>query len=121
MPVGGLVAPATGHAADPVVRNAKIHTGDPVRLQAGAVAARDGVVMFVGDDNDVAAQVGPATQVVDALGRRLVSLSVPDRFLGALAGAGLLSRTELAPAPAPATHRLSETHAARIGPTRSAP
>ncbi|WP_405835389.1 hypothetical protein [Streptomyces sp. NBC_01518] len=78
--------------------------------------------MFVGDDNDdVAAQVGPATQVVDALGRRLVSLSVPDRFLGALAGAGLLSPHRTRRAPAPATHRLSDTHAARIGPTRSAP
>ena len=35
MPVGGLVPRATDNAADLVVRNAKIHTGDPVRPQAG--------------------------------------------------------------------------------------
>ncbi|MEU1183835.1 amidohydrolase [Streptomyces sp. NPDC005820] len=72
MPVGGLVARATDNAADLVVRNAKIHTGDPVRPQAEAIAIRAGRITVVGDDNDVAAHVGPATKVVDALGRRMV-------------------------------------------------
>ncbi|HEY8978947.1 MAG TPA: amidohydrolase [Streptomyces sp.] len=72
MPVGGLVARATDDAADLVVRNAKIHTGDPVRPQAEAIAVREGRITAVGDDGDVAAQVGPATTVVDALGRRMV-------------------------------------------------
>ncbi|MFD6422912.1 amidohydrolase [Streptomyces sp. NPDC060198] len=72
MPVGGLVPSATENAADLVVRNAKIHTGDPGRPQAGALAIRDGVITVVGDDNDVAPFVGPATRVVDALGRRMV-------------------------------------------------
>lgn len=72
MPVGGLVPRATDNAADLVVRNAKIHTGDPGRPQAEAIAIRDGVITVVGDDNDVAPQVGPATKVVDALGRRMV-------------------------------------------------
>ncbi|WP_199844683.1 amidohydrolase [Streptomyces sp. DSM 15324] len=72
MPVGGLVPRAPGNAADLVVRNAKIHTGDPVRPQAGAIAIREGRITVVGDDHDVAAQVGPATTVVDALGRRMV-------------------------------------------------
>ncbi|MDX3850807.1 amidohydrolase [Streptomyces sp. AK02-01A] len=72
MPVGGLVPHATDNAADLVVRNAKIHTGDPGRPQAEAIAIRDGVITVVGDDNDVASQVGPATKVVDALGRRMV-------------------------------------------------
>ncbi|MFF2351764.1 amidohydrolase [Kitasatospora sp. NPDC058115] len=76
MPVGGIV-PRTGedaaaNAADVVVRNAKIHTGDARRPQAGALAIRDGVITAVGDDADVAPFVGPSTTVVDALGRRVV-------------------------------------------------
>lgn len=72
MPVGGLVPRATDDAADLVVRNAKIHTGDPRLPQAEAIAVRDGVVTAVGDDRDVAGRVGPATRVVDALGRRMI-------------------------------------------------
>ncbi|WP_369264362.1 DUF1275 family protein [Streptomyces sp. R35] len=69
MPVGGLVPRVTDNAAELVVRNAKIHTGDPVRPQAEAIAIRDGVITVVGDDNGVASHVGPDTKVVDALGR----------------------------------------------------
>ncbi|WP_372344206.1 amidohydrolase [Streptomyces sp. KL116D] len=72
MPVGGLTPRATDDAADLVVRNAKIHTGDPRRPQAEAIAIRDGVITTVGADRDVADQVGPATRVVDALGRRMI-------------------------------------------------
>lgn len=72
MPVGGLVPSATGDAADLVVRNAKIHTGDPGRPGAEAIAIRDGVITAVGDDGDMASRVGPATKVVDALGRRMI-------------------------------------------------
>ncbi|MBB5926624.1 amidohydrolase [Streptomyces echinatus] len=72
MPVGGLVPRAVADAADLVVRNAKIHTGDPARPSAGAMAVRDGVVTVVGDDGAVAAHIGAGTRVVDALGRRVV-------------------------------------------------
>ncbi|MFD5506478.1 amidohydrolase [Streptomyces sp. NPDC059761] len=72
MPVGGLVPHPTENAADLVVRNAKIHTGDPSRPAAQAIAVRDGRVLAVGDDHDMAGHVGPATRVVDALGRRMV-------------------------------------------------
>ncbi|MFF8951291.1 amidohydrolase [Streptomyces sp. NPDC014940] len=72
MPVGGLVPHATDDAADLVVRNAKIHTGDPGRPHAQALAVRDGAITVVGDDKDVAPRVGPGTKVVDALGRRVV-------------------------------------------------
>ncbi|MER6915992.1 amidohydrolase [Streptomyces sp. NPDC000594] len=72
MPVGGLVPQTTENAADLVVRNAKIYTGDPSRPAAQAVAIRDGRVLGVGDDHDMAGHVGPATRVVDALGRRVV-------------------------------------------------
>ncbi|MFD8756180.1 amidohydrolase [Kitasatospora sp. NPDC059577] len=72
MPVGGLVPHAVENAADVVVRNAKIHTGDARRPSAGALAVRDGLITAVGDDADVAPLIGPATTVVDALGRRVV-------------------------------------------------
>ncbi|MFF1279956.1 amidohydrolase [Streptomyces sp. NPDC058299] len=72
MPVGGLVPQATEDAADLVVRNAKVHTGDRGRPRAEAIAVRDGVVTVVGDDHDIAPHVGTATRVVDALGRRVV-------------------------------------------------
>ncbi|WP_258314877.1 amidohydrolase [Streptomyces sp. Act143] len=72
MPVGGLIPRATDDAADLVVRNAKIHTGDSRLPRAEAIAIRDGVITTVGGDKDVAGQVGPATRVVDALGRRMI-------------------------------------------------
>ncbi|MGW0581963.1 amidohydrolase [Streptomyces sp. NPDC002920] len=72
MPVGGLVPRAAENAAELVVRNARIHTQDERRPQAGALAVRDGVVTVVGDDRDVAGHIGPDTRVVDAMGRRVV-------------------------------------------------
>ncbi|CAM5231965.1 hypothetical protein GCM10010266_27440 [Streptomyces griseomycini] len=73
MPVGGLTPRATDDAADLVVRNAGIHTGGPRLPRAEAIAVRDGVITAVGGDEDVAGQVGPATRVVDALGRRRIA------------------------------------------------
>ncbi|MFD0513821.1 amidohydrolase [Streptomyces aureus] len=72
MPVGGLVPHAIENAADLIVRNAKIHTGDPGRPHAEALAIHDGVITVVGDDKDVAPHVGVGTKVVDALGRRVI-------------------------------------------------
>ncbi|MFD7915834.1 amidohydrolase [Streptomyces sp. NPDC059752] len=79
MPVAGLGParrpedPAAGRpAADLLVRNAKVYTGDRARPEARAVAIRDGRIVALGDDHDLAGLVGPATRVVDALGRRVV-------------------------------------------------
>ncbi|CAM5455296.1 putative N-substituted formamide deformylase [Streptomyces afghaniensis 772] [Streptomyces afghaniensis] len=72
MPVGGLTPQATDDAADLIVRNAKVHTGDPSRPQAEALAIRAGVITVVGDDTDVAPQTGPGTKVVNGLGRRMI-------------------------------------------------
>nr|WP_107484454.1 amidohydrolase [Streptomyces sp. MJM1172] len=74
MPVAGILPAPDGRrpAADLLVRNAKVFTGDPDRPEARAVAVRDGRVVALGDDHDLAAFVGPATKVVDALGRRVV-------------------------------------------------
>ncbi|MFH8893832.1 amidohydrolase [Streptomyces sp. NPDC017949] len=79
MPVGGITAvpgpagrPGDGQAADFVLRNARIHTQDSSRPTATALAVHDGRITALGDDGDVAGLVGPATRVVDALGRRVV-------------------------------------------------
>jgi predicted amidohydrolase YtcJ len=72
MPVGGILAADVEHAADVVVRNAKIFTGDPSRPQATALAITDGKVTVVGDDGDIATVVGTATTVVDAQNRRVI-------------------------------------------------
>ncbi|MFD0378250.1 amidohydrolase [Streptomyces sp. NPDC127112] len=74
MPVSGMTPSPGRHpaTADLVVRNAKVYTGDPARPSAGAVAVRAGRIVALGDDHELAGLVGPATRVVDALGRRLV-------------------------------------------------
>ncbi|MEU8496203.1 amidohydrolase [Streptomyces lavendulae] len=74
MPVAGIAPSPEQHpgTADLVVRNAKVFTGDPGRPSAGAVAVRDGRILALGDDHDLAGLVGPATRVIDALGRRVV-------------------------------------------------
>ncbi|MFI0713342.1 amidohydrolase [Streptomyces inhibens] len=73
MPVAGMV-PVAGavEPAELLVRNAKVYTGDPARPEAQAVAIRGGEVVALGDDRTVAGLVGPATKVVDALGRRVI-------------------------------------------------
>ncbi|MGW5345326.1 hypothetical protein [Streptomyces sp. NPDC004050] len=53
MPVAGVVPDRQpdGPAADLLVRNAKVFTGDPDRPAARAVAIRDGRVVGLGDDH----------------------------------------------------------------------
>ncbi|QEV16546.1 amidohydrolase [Streptomyces alboniger] len=73
MPVSGVTpVPGSGDGADLVLRNARIHTGDPLRPGATALAVRAGRITALGDDGDIAAYVGPRTRVVDALGCRVV-------------------------------------------------
>ncbi|MHC6624532.1 amidohydrolase [Streptomyces globosus] len=75
MPVAGVVPaarPGGPAPADLLLRNARIHTGDPARPASSALAVRDGRILALGDDHDLAAHVGPATRVIDALGRRVV-------------------------------------------------
>lgn len=72
MPVAGLIPQPDGIPADLVVRNAKVFTGDPRNPAVSALAVREGRIVVLGDDGDVAEHVGPHTTVVDALGRRLI-------------------------------------------------
>src|ERR1700694_3475707 len=74
MPVQGI-QPAphlAGRPADVVVRNGKIHTGDPNRPRASAIAITDGHVTEVGDDATIASHVGESTSVIDVRGRRII-------------------------------------------------
>jgi hypothetical protein len=64
--------PGTAGSADLVLRNGRIFTGDPARPAAAALAVSAGRITAVGDEADIAALAGPATRVVDALGRRVI-------------------------------------------------
>jgi predicted amidohydrolase YtcJ len=72
MPVTGLAPVAdAGEPADLVVRNGRVFTGDRRRPAASAVAI-GGRILAVGDDRDMARHVSASTQVVDAVGRRVI-------------------------------------------------
>ncbi|MEY9850249.1 amidohydrolase [Streptacidiphilus sp. MAP5-3] len=58
--------------ADLIIHNAHVHTVDPALPRAQALAVRDGVIAWVGDEADWSHLRGPATEVVDAAGRLLL-------------------------------------------------
>lgn len=64
-----LLAACAAPPADLVLRGGRIRTQDPARPLASALAARDGLLVAVGDDADVAGLIGPHTRVVDLAGR----------------------------------------------------
>lgn len=55
-------------AADLVILGGDIQTMDAASAHATALAARDGKIVYVGDDAGAQARVGPQTQVVQAAG-----------------------------------------------------
>lgn len=69
------VAPATAPPTPPdlVLHGGRIHTGDPARPQAQALAVRGERIVAVGDDADVLATAGPATTRIDLRGHRVVA------------------------------------------------
>ncbi len=68
--VAARQAPARPSAApaDLVLRNGKIITVDDAKPQGQAVAVTGGKVTFVGSNAEIAAYVGPQTQVIDLAG-----------------------------------------------------
>lgn len=60
-----LAAIAFAQPADLILTNGLIHTLDPARPRAQALAARDGVIVAVGSTAAVAKFRGPQTQVID--------------------------------------------------------
>jgi predicted amidohydrolase YtcJ len=59
--------PAQG-TADLVILGGDIQTMDEATAHASALAARDGKIIYLGDDAGAKAQIGPKTQVVEAAG-----------------------------------------------------
>ncbi len=55
--------------ADVIVHHARIYTVNPAQPWADAVALRDGKVLAVGSEQEVARVKGPQTQLLDAAGR----------------------------------------------------
>jgi predicted amidohydrolase YtcJ len=68
-PSAGPRAAAPAREADMVLRGGKVFVADSAGTMAQALAVRDGNVVAVGTDADVAPLVGPHTQVVDLAGR----------------------------------------------------
>src|SRR5262245_46099871 len=59
-------------AADLIVTNAKMHTGDPLCPECAAVAIIGDRIVATGSRAEIDAWRGPATRVIDAGGRRVV-------------------------------------------------
>jgi predicted amidohydrolase YtcJ len=64
--------PYEQEGADVVFRRGGVYTVDADHPWAEAVAVRDGTIVYVGDDDGVAAFIGPATRVVELSGRMLL-------------------------------------------------
>ncbi|MDP7112468.1 MAG: amidohydrolase family protein, partial [Myxococcota bacterium] len=62
---GEVAGDRSAQSADLIVHNGVVHTLDPAAPQARALAARDGRIVFVGDDAGALALRGEATRVVD--------------------------------------------------------
>jgi len=71
--------------ADLIVHNARVTTLDESRPEADAFAVRGGEFVAVGRRDDVLRWRGPATRVVDALGRRVIP-GLDDSHLHAVRG-----------------------------------
>ncbi len=65
-------AGAEAPAADLIITNARVHTVDPARPEAEAVAVIGERIVAVGGKAEIEAWRGPRTKVVDAAGRRLL-------------------------------------------------
>ncbi|MFB7597189.1 amidohydrolase [Streptomyces sp. NPDC056160] len=64
--------PRDHHFADLVFSGGPVYTVDPARSWADAVAVRDGRIVVVGSDHDVAHLIGAGTEVVDLAGKLLL-------------------------------------------------
>lgn len=89
--LAGCGGDSHGAAASLVITGARVWTGDPDNPWAEAVAVRGGEISAVGDAADVAAQVGPATRLVEAQGGMLVPGFIDTHVHFATGGSGLAS------------------------------
>jgi hypothetical protein len=70
--LGWPCSAAAAPPADLVLRNGVVHTMDARRKNAQAVALRGNQIALVGSDAEVAALIGPATQVLDLKGATVI-------------------------------------------------
>lgn len=77
-----------------MIRGARIRTLEPARPWAEAVAIRDGAIVAVGDDREVAGHVGAATETIDGGGLALVP-GLTDAHIHPVWGAELAVGAEL--------------------------
>ena len=77
-------APAGAVPADLILHNAIVHTLDPAAPRARALAARDGRIVFVGDDDGALALRGDGTRVLDLAGATVLPglIDAHAHFLG---------------------------------------
>ncbi|WP_407548462.1 amidohydrolase [Streptomyces sp. Pv4-95] len=71
-PRGGRSGSPGRHAADLVFLSGPVHTVDPARTRASAIAVRGDRILAVGHEADVTDLIGPATEVVDLNGKLLL-------------------------------------------------
>ncbi|MFG2894197.1 amidohydrolase [Streptomyces sp. NPDC048248] len=71
-PRGGRGGAPGRNAADLVFVSGPVHTVDPARTRASAVAVRGDRILAVGHEAEVANLIGPATEVVDLHGKLLL-------------------------------------------------
>lgn len=86
--VAALMMPAHGDTPPPaelVVTNARITTQDDALPAAVALAVRDGLIVAVGEERDIAPFRAASTRVIDAGGRRLIP-GLNDSHLHAVRG-----------------------------------
>src|SRR5690606_38136458 len=62
-------SPVTNDAADLILTNATVYTGDSTAAPVSAVAVKDGRIVYVGDAEGVDEFTGNATEVIDLTGR----------------------------------------------------
>lgn len=70
--LAGCTWPWQGAGADWVLRGGVVHTMDPARPTATAIAVKDGKVLAVGDDRTIDALAGHRTAVIELAGRAVV-------------------------------------------------
>ena len=69
---GGKQEAVVIDAADRVFLNGAVYTVDSDRSWAEAVAIKNGMIIFVGDDDGIGAYIGDETEIVDLVGQMLL-------------------------------------------------
>lgn len=80
--------PGAASPPDLILHNAVVHTVDPARPRAGAVAIDDGRFVAVGESAEILASAGPETEIVDLRGMTVLPGLIDAH--GHLAGLGQL-------------------------------